>query len=151
MPYADASFDSAYMLHVGMNIMDKPALFSEVNRVLRPNAMFAVYDVMRTQQGDLTSPVPWASEVTNSHLASQTEYVLALEEAGFKVELIINRREFALEVFDNARQQNEKNAAPAPLGLHTLMQASAGEKLHNMVQGIKARLIAPIEIIVSKT
>ena len=36
MPFADGEFDRAYMLHVGMNIPDKAALFAEVARVLRP-------------------------------------------------------------------------------------------------------------------
>lgn len=36
LPFADASFAAAYMLHVGMNVGDKPALFAEAARVLRP-------------------------------------------------------------------------------------------------------------------
>ncbi|TPJ88187.1 methyltransferase domain-containing protein [Mesorhizobium sp. B2-5-13] len=34
LPFPDGSFTAAYMLHVGMNIADKGALFSEVARVL---------------------------------------------------------------------------------------------------------------------
>lgn len=37
LPFEPQSFDGAYMLHVGMNIRDKAALFAEVRRVLRPN------------------------------------------------------------------------------------------------------------------
>ena len=32
LPFGAASFDGAYMLHVGMNIRDKAALFAEVRR-----------------------------------------------------------------------------------------------------------------------
>jgi ubiquinone/menaquinone biosynthesis C-methylase UbiE len=35
LPFADRAFDGAYMLHVGMNIVDKAGLCSEVGRVLR--------------------------------------------------------------------------------------------------------------------
>ena len=60
LPFPDASFDAAYMLHVGMNIEDKAKLMGEVRRVLKPGAAFGIYDVMRTGDGDLAFPVPWA-------------------------------------------------------------------------------------------
>jgi ubiquinone/menaquinone biosynthesis C-methylase UbiE len=53
MPFADHVFDCAYMLHVGMNIDDKAKLCLEVSRVLRPNSLFGIYDVMRTGDGEL--------------------------------------------------------------------------------------------------
>jgi SAM-dependent methyltransferase len=60
MPFADSSFDGAYMLHVGMNIVDKEKLGLEVARVLRPGSLFGIYDVMQTGPGELAYPVPWA-------------------------------------------------------------------------------------------
>ncbi|WP_185970403.1 MULTISPECIES: methyltransferase domain-containing protein [unclassified Mesorhizobium] len=59
--FANGSFTAAYMLHVGMNIADKSALFSEVARVLRAGACFGVFDVMRTGAGELSYLLPWAS------------------------------------------------------------------------------------------
>ena len=38
LPFEAGPFDGAYMMHVGMNIEDKPALFTEVRRVLKPPA-----------------------------------------------------------------------------------------------------------------
>ncbi len=46
LPMPDASFDLALLLHVGMNIPDKAALFREARRVLRIGGTFAVYEVM---------------------------------------------------------------------------------------------------------
>ena len=60
MPFEKASFDAAFMMHVGMNIPEKEALFSEVARVLKPGAIFGVYDVMKTGEGNFVFPVPWA-------------------------------------------------------------------------------------------
>jgi hypothetical protein len=48
------------MIHVGMNVEDKPALFTGVHRVLKQGGTFAVFDVMRTREGELSYPVPWA-------------------------------------------------------------------------------------------
>jgi SAM-dependent methyltransferase len=46
LPFADAAFDGAYMIHVGMNIEDKPALFAGVRRVVKPGGTFALFDIM---------------------------------------------------------------------------------------------------------
>ncbi|MFC9645685.1 SAM-dependent methyltransferase [Streptomyces mirabilis] len=46
LPFPRASFDRAWMLHVGMNIEDKGRLFTEISRVLTDNGLFIVYDVM---------------------------------------------------------------------------------------------------------
>jgi SAM-dependent methyltransferase len=48
MPFAERSFDGAYMLHVGMNIEDKEKLASEVARVLQPHSR--VYRHRRAKQ-----------------------------------------------------------------------------------------------------
>ena len=45
-PFADASFDAALMLHVGMNIPDKAGLCAEVARTLKPGGTFGIYDVI---------------------------------------------------------------------------------------------------------
>src|SRR5215813_9053830 len=47
LPFPSASFDGAYMLHVGMNIGDKATLFKQVKRALKPGGFFGVYDDMR--------------------------------------------------------------------------------------------------------
>lgn len=53
MPFDSGTFDGACMLHVGMNIGEKVALFTEVARVLRPGGYFGIYDIMRHQDGKL--------------------------------------------------------------------------------------------------
>ena len=59
--FPDESFDGVTLLHVGMNIPDKGAAFAAVHRVLRPGGFFAIYDVMRLGEGELSFPVPWAA------------------------------------------------------------------------------------------
>lgn len=150
MPFEDETFDGGFMLHIGMNIEDKVKLFSEIYRVLRPGATFGVYDIMRQNGGELSFPVPWATDKSTNKLATPDQYKQALSDAGFEVSSENNRSEFALEFFKLMRAKTETNGGPAPLGLHTLMKDSTSLKLKNMVDNIAAGYIAPVEIIAHK-
>lgn len=150
LPFADASFDLATLLHVGMNIPDKPKLFREAFRVLRPHGVFAVYDVMRTGEGDLTFPVPWAEEERLSALNEPDTYRSAADEAGFALAQEEDRGAVALEFFERIRAQ-AASAKPDPLGLHLLMGPTVGVKTGNMMSAIRAGTIAPIQMIFRKS
>ncbi|WP_148360408.1 class I SAM-dependent methyltransferase, partial [Acidisphaera rubrifaciens] len=147
LPFDAASFDGAYMLHVGMNIRDKAALFAEIRRVLRPGAQFAVYDVMREGDGELSFPVPWASRADISFVDDAATYRRALEAAGFAVEVARSRRDFAIAFFRQMRARAAGSGGPPPLGLHLLMGASSPQKVANMIDMLERGLIAPTEMI----
>ena len=68
LPFAERSFDAAMMVHVGMNVPDKAAVFREVHRVLAPGARFAVYEQMSTGMGEPPYPLPWATDARSSFL-----------------------------------------------------------------------------------
>jgi SAM-dependent methyltransferase len=146
LPFENGRFDAAYMLHVGMNIADKGRLFAEVARVLKPEGSFGVYDVMRTGEGDIAFPVPWAATPATSFLATPADYRAAFAAAGFRVRHERNRREFALSFFE-AMQARIAVHGPPPLGLHVLMGETRAEKVRNMIANVKAGLIAPVEMI----
>ena len=150
MPFADRVFDCAYMLHVGMNIDDKAKLCSEVSRVLRSNALFGIYDVMRIGDGELAYPVPWATTSTSSAVATPAQYRAALQAAGFSVIAERNRRDFALALFDQLRARTAAVGGPPPLGLHILMGRNTPDKVQNMIQAVSNGRIAPVELIARK-
>ncbi|HKS60799.1 MAG TPA: methyltransferase domain-containing protein [Xanthobacteraceae bacterium] len=148
LPFAPGSFTAAYMLHVGMNIADKSALFAEAARVLRTGARFAIFDVMRTGDGALSYPLPWASTAEANAIVSPRHYRDALVAAGFEIVSERERRDVALDYF--ARQRAQVAAAPAALGVHTLMGARRPEMVRNMSESISAGRIAPVEMIARK-
>jgi ubiquinone/menaquinone biosynthesis C-methylase UbiE len=148
IPFPDHVFDGAYMLHVGMNIEDKAALFSEVRRVLKPGGVFAIYDVTReTETGDLAYPVPWAMTAETSFVTTAAAYRTLLEAAGFIIEKERSRRDFAIEFFRQMRARVADAGGPSPLGLHILMGATGPQKVANMIANLQQGLIAPTEII----
>ena len=85
LPFDDATFDVAMMIHVGMNIPDKQAVFAEVHRVLAPGGRFALFEQMRAGSGLLPYPLPWADDERSSFVESPQEYAAALDAAGFTV------------------------------------------------------------------
>lgn len=149
IPFADGSFTAAYMLHVGMNIADKSALFAGVARVLQAGGRFAIYDVMRIGDGDLSYPLPWSSASETNAIASPAQYRDALSAAGFEIVSDRNRRDVALDYFAQQRAQVAA-AGPAALGVHTLMGVRRPEMVRNMSESIAAGRIAPVEIIARK-
>jgi len=146
LPFAEATFDGAYMLHVGMNVPDKAKLISEVRRVLKPGAAFGIYDVMRESDGEFAYPVPWSAVPETNFIDTAANYQRLLTTAGFAVEKTRSRRDFAIEFF---RQMRERMAqgAPSPLGLQILMGATTPQKVANMVGLLERGVISPTEII----
>lgn len=151
LPHADGAFDGAYLLHVGMNVPDKPALFAELHRVVRPGGRLAVYDVMRTGAGELAFPVPWAADAEGSAVSSPDEYRRALEAAGWRVAAERDRRDFAVEFFARMQARASEGQGPPPLGIHILMGETAPLKVANMIANIERGVIAPVELVAEKS
>ena len=147
MPFQDTKFHAAYMLHVGMNVEDKERLCIEVARVLQPGSRFAVYDVMRTAEGELSYPLPWATTRESSAVAPRGTIQARTSKAGFEILSERNRKEFALAYFNDLRSRAQVASTPAPLGLHTLMGERRQDQIKNMIESISTGIIAPIELI----
>jgi ubiquinone/menaquinone biosynthesis C-methylase UbiE len=146
MPFKAAAFDGAYLIHVGMNLPDKPAAFAEVRRVLKPGAVFAIFDIMRLSDSAIRYPVPWASTEAVSFVETPATYRAALEAAGFHITHERARGAFAIEQTERsiARQLQPGNAGP---GLALLMGEKTPVLIGNILSMMKEGLLAPVEII----
>ncbi|WP_095202092.1 class I SAM-dependent methyltransferase [Mesorhizobium carmichaelinearum] len=150
MPFANASFDAAMILHVGMNLSDKKKLMSEAARVLKPGGVFAVYDVMRLKAGALTYPVPWASNETMSFVATPDDYRSAATACGFSVVAERQRGAFAVEFFAAIRARmaaaQAEGKKPAP-GVGLVMGEDARTKIANITAALEGGILAPVELL----
>lgn len=147
LPVEDHSFDLALLLHVGMNVADKQALFREARRVLAPSGTFAVFDVMRGPNDDaLQFPYPWAEESEFSFVEPPDIYRGAADAAGFAPVAERDRSAMAIDYFTRVFAALAEHGPP-PLGIHLLMRDTAPAKFENYFAGVKAGLIAPVEMI----
>jgi SAM-dependent methyltransferase len=148
MPFGSQAFDGAYMLHVGMNIQDKAALFAEARRVLKPGGVFGIYDVMgEGPTSGLQFPVPWARRPETSFVQSLESYGRLLAEAGFRVERTRDRSDFALGFLKQVRSAGDPAAVAPQLGLHLLLGEDAPRMFANLMALIGRGQVAPVEII----
>jgi ubiquinone/menaquinone biosynthesis C-methylase UbiE len=147
LPFEPASFDAAYMIHVGMNIADKTRIAAQAARMLKPGGVFGIYDVMRVGEGQMLYPVPWASEERQSALATPDMYRQALVQAGFTVESELDLRGFAKDFFAQVLASQSGAEGPPPLGLHLIMGGNTPVMMRNMVANISEGRISPTEII----
>jgi SAM-dependent methyltransferase len=150
LPFPDGQFDAAYMMHVGMNIVDKKSLFSEVCKVLKPDGIFGIYDVMQVGSGEMEYPAPWAASGNTSSLASPQDYRTGLKEAGFNILATRERGDFAVEFFENMKRRMTETTEEPLLGLHVLMGGDAKTKVANVLTSIKEGNIAPVELIAQR-
>ena len=84
LPFEAGMFDGAYMMHVGMNIEDKPALFARCGGF---SSQRRVRDLRRDAngRGRAALSVAWAPTAEMSFVAGAAEYRAALEAAGFEI------------------------------------------------------------------
>ena len=139
MPFADAAFDRAMMLHVGMNIADKAGLMAEVARVLAPGGIFGVYDMMRVGDGDIGFPMPWASHEGVSAVMRPKDYIAAAVAAGLTL-----------------AAQHDETAAAEGFFKHILATKPPTEPgqtpdpFRNLAAHIESGTLAPTELIFTK-
>lgn len=115
MPFEDASFDVVWTQHAVMNIADKPRLYQEIHRVLRPGGRFALFDNMAGPNQPLIFPVPWANTQEYSFLLAPDETRALITSTGFVERDWIAGRELAaiLEQAASAGPGGRPRGAPA--------------------------------------
>jgi ubiquinone/menaquinone biosynthesis C-methylase UbiE len=138
LPFGDALFDVVWSQNAAMNIADRPRLYREMRRVLRPGGRLALQEVAQGPGGPPHYPVQWAREPSISFLFTPQETRAALEQAGFRV-LQWQDTTGASLAGAQARARHAADAEPPPLGTHLILgdgwRDMARNSLRNMAEG----------------
>jgi SAM-dependent methyltransferase len=110
LPFAGESFDTVWTQHA-----DRPRLYGEMRRVLRPGGIVALYDAV-AGNGAPFFPVPWARDSSTSFLLLPDAVRTVLEQSGLTVVAWRDVTEDAKRWFAS----RPRGALPG-LGLHLLM------------------------------
>lgn len=141
-PFSDNKFEAAYMVHVGMNIDKKVELFEEIKRLVRPEGLFVIFDVMTVGSSPINYPVPWASKKSESAVENLESYCRYLEQVGFTVIKSQLLADFAKNFIEEAIER-KKSQGVAPLGLHLLLGESSDLKMKNVFEQVLMGNVAP--------
>ncbi len=180
LDFPDQHFDGGYMIHLGMNVEDKTALLAEVARVLRPGALFGIYDVMAAGRGGPGGTAagrggpggtaagrggPGGTAAADGGPGGGLAFPVPWAADGTTSHVVAPERYLEAAaaaglavVALNDRSDESKQffdriatgGGPQPLGLHLIMGPTVGTKVANMIAGYRADLIAPVELIVRR-
>lgn len=135
MPFEDATFDLAWTQHAQMNIADKPRLYREIARVLKPGGRFVFHDLLAGPGGPPHFPVHWANEPELSFLIAPNDLRVLLEASGFKVLAWKDTTQIATDWFFTGIERRRETGTP-PLGLHLLLGDTAPQKVQNVARNL---------------
>jgi ubiquinone/menaquinone biosynthesis C-methylase UbiE len=143
LPFDDDSFDAALTIHAAMNIPDKPAVYREARRVLRPGGIFGIYDVLQGDGGEVLFPVPWAREPSISHLATPDDMRDMLAAAGFELLYEVDSTEESLAWFRSLTASMAQHGPP-PVGFGVFLGADLPQMAANQVANLAERRIRTV-------
>lgn len=143
LPYEAETFDAAMTLHVGMNIAAKTELYVGVRRVMKPGAVFAIYDVLQGEGGDVIYPTPWARDPSISHVATPAHMRRALTDAGFAIFDEIDSTEASEAWFETVAQRMAESGPP-PISFRTFLGDDFQQMTVNQVRNLKERRIRTV-------
>jgi SAM-dependent methyltransferase len=85
LPFPAESFDLLVTQALWPSVEDKPLMFAEAHRVLRPGGRMAVFEIVTGPAVDqFAYPVPWGNGPEESHLVSGAEAQRLCVDAGFE-------------------------------------------------------------------
>jgi SAM-dependent methyltransferase len=109
LPFAERSFDVVWIQNVGMNIGDKPRLYREIARVLKPGGRYAFQEMIAGEAGTPRFPLPWATVPEDNFLVQADEMHALLGTCGLVAELFE-------DTSDTHLSRTTANATPASTG-----------------------------------
>jgi len=136
LPFNDNTFDAVWTQHVQMNIPDKEKFYTEIFRVLKPGGHFLYYDIFKSGKSEISYPMPWASNETQSFLIQSTAMEQILDDLGFTKIQSKNQTQAGVDFFEHMIARL-KAFGPPTIGINVLMGESTQPKLMNLLDHLK--------------
>jgi ubiquinone/menaquinone biosynthesis C-methylase UbiE len=146
LPFSDDQFDAAMTIHAAMNIPAKDEMYGEARRVVKPGGVFAVYDVLQGEGGDVVFPVPWAREPSISHLATPDEMESLLTDAGFRILDVHDSTDESQRWFEAMIARMAQSGPPA-VSFQLFLGGDFPEMARNQVRNVTERRIRTVTYI----
>src|SRR5215471_13916581 len=146
LPFENNHFDAAMTIHVAMNVAAKDKMYMEAHRVLKPGGIFAVYDVLQGEGGEVLYPVPWARDPSISYLATPAEMKSLLVGAGFKLLDVQDSTEESQSFFERMTAQMAKTGSP-PVAWRLFLGDDFPVMARNQVRNVTERRIRTVSFI----
>ena len=146
MPFDDMRFDVLWTQHAAMNIGDKPRLYNEMFRVLKPGGRLAIYDVVAGPGGEVYFPVPWARDPSISFLATADQLRCLLEAAGFDILSLRDTTADGLSWFKAKSEEIKKHGQPV-LGYNLLLGEDFRQMARNQLRSFNENRMALVQVI----
>ena len=149
LPFDNDQFDAAMTIHVAMNIPDKKKMYLEARRVLKPGGIFAVYDVLQGEGGDVLFPVPWAREPSISHVVTSKKMESLLTDVDFQ---ILNTYDSTDEsqIWFESMTTRMAESGPPPVTFQAILGDDFSEMARNQVRNLAERRIGTVSYICRK-
>ena len=148
MPFAEATFDVVWTQDVLMNIAEKPRLFAEIYRVLRPGGHLAFQANLAGQVPGVSYPTFWADDARLSFLLPPEECRRLLVASGFQERAWSDTTAQAVARAHTRLASGSEEApsgdGPPALGLGVLVATDLDSILANMLRNFAEGRLAKV-------
>jgi ubiquinone/menaquinone biosynthesis C-methylase UbiE len=121
-------------------------MYLEARRVLKPGGIFAVYDVLQGEGGEVLYPVPWARDPSISHLATPDQMKSLLTGAGFKLQHVQDSTKESQSFFEKMTAQMTKTGM-SPVIWQLFLGDDFPAMARNQVRNVTERRIRTVTYI----
>jgi hypothetical protein len=121
-------------------------MYMEAHRVVKPGGIFAVYDILQGEGGEVLYPVPWARDPSISHLATLDEMKSLLVGAGFKLRDVQDSTEDSQSFFERMIAQMAKTGS-SPVAWRLFLGDDFPAMACNQIRNVTERRIRTVTFI----